>query len=55
MSEAYFKNGMRDGIRTEWYANGEKQSEIEYREGNKIGLSLKMAIGWHIGRECHIQ
>jgi antitoxin component YwqK of YwqJK toxin-antitoxin module len=34
--EQTYKDGNRDGIWTEWYNNGQKKSEIHYKDGNWI-------------------
>ena len=39
MEENTYKDGKVDGLRTEWYENGQKKSEGNYKDGwNRDGL-----------------
>ncbi|MFP6883918.1 MAG: hypothetical protein VCA40_05770 [Roseibacillus sp.] len=33
---AQFKDGKRDGLATEWYKNGQKQTETTYKDGEPV-------------------
>ena len=34
-SEIHYKNDKAEGVKTTWYANGQKMSEAYYENGNK--------------------
>jgi len=34
--EGSYKDGERDGLWTEWFENGQKKKEVNYKEGDKI-------------------
>ena len=37
------KNGKQDGLWTDWYENGQKSSEVTYKDSKKDGLYT----GWY--------
>ena len=39
--EVNYKNGIKEGIQTDWYANGEKMLEGMYKNGSKEGTWSK--------------
>ena len=36
--EGIYKDGIQDGLQTEWYKNGQKMFEKNYKDGNRDGL-----------------
>lgn len=38
--EAHFKEGLQDGLTTEWYENGTKKREVAYKKNKLNGLSV---------------
>ena len=38
-----YKDGMKEGLRTEWYENGQKKAEATFKDGKREGLRTK----WH--------
>ena len=37
--EATFKDGEFEGLRTEWHENGQKASELTYKDGKRVSLT----------------
>ena len=41
LGEFHFKNGQLHGLVTEWYPNGKKKSETEFKDGSRTGKNIE--------------
>jgi antitoxin component YwqK of YwqJK toxin-antitoxin module len=54
LPQAPYKDGNRNGLATEWYENGQKESETNYEDGQKVSQTNYeveqkngLASGWY--------
>ena len=62
MEEGYTKDGLKDGLWTEWFENGQKSKAENYKEGEKDGISTwwysngdkKKEVQYQMGNEVKV-